>query len=602
MATELLDVHVQNGRGDATALAFEDQQLTFAELQQVVNRLGNGLTGLGIGPGDRVVLRVPNRPEFVAAWLAIQKIGAVGVATMPMLRAREIAYMVNDSEARMLIVAEDLMAEVETALPQITTNPLLVLAGKNAVLSVVVQDLRSVAQDPSPERQGFVAQDFSPAKAGAARDLRSVAQDFSPASAGAVAPSRHSLADLMAAGSPELHAFPSRRDDLALIAYTSGSTGAPKGACHTPADILASTDTFARYILQPTPFDVFGGHPTLAFTFGLGMLVFPLRFGARCVLLDGFTPERLLATVQRERMTVLFCGATTYRLLLQIPDLERRFDLSSLRVCVSAGEPLPRPVYDEWIARTGIELLDCLGSTEMFQVFLCQRQGAVNPGATGLAVPGYEVRIVDEQLAEVPRGTPGLLAVRGPTGCKYWRKPDRQADYVRGGWNIPNDVVMQDESGYFWYQCRNDDLIICAGNNVSPPDVEAGTPRASGGARSGGGRIAGRPERVRALRVCGVEAGRLAERRSRRGPAGARETRARPIQVPAEDPLCRCAAEDGNRKDSPRRAAPAGSCPLSNSLNRPAHVAQPFRAATVHATWGMGTPKGVRYACDPVST
>jgi 2-aminobenzoate-CoA ligase len=238
--------------------------------------------------------------------------------------------------------------------------------------------------------------------------------------------------------------------------------------------MIASADSYARYVIQPTAGDVFGGHPTLAFTYGLGgLLVFPYRFGARTVLLDSFTPERLLELIGRERITVLFCAATTYRLLLQVADLERRFDLSSLRLCVSAGEPLPRPVYDEWIARTKVEAIDSLGTTEMFQVFVSQRPGHVRPGATGLAVPGYEVRIVDEQLNEVPRGTPGLLAVRGPTGCRYWRKPDRQREYVRGGWNVPNDVCVQDADGYIWYQCRNDDLIICAGYNIAGPEVEA---------------------------------------------------------------------------------------------------------------------------------
>ena len=238
--------------------------------------------------------------------------------------------------------------------------------------------------------------------------------------------------------------------------------------------MLASADTYARHVLKPVPSDIFGGHPTLAFTYGLGgLLVFPFRFGAAAALLESFTPERMLEAVARHRITVLSCAATTYRLLLQIPDFERRFDLSSLRLCVSAGEPLPRPVFDEWMTRTGVEVIDSLGTTEMFHVFVCQRPGAIKPGATGQAVPGYEVRIVDDQLHDVPRGTPGLLAVRGPTGCRYWNKPDRQREYVRQGWNVPNDVCIEDEDGFFWYQCRNDDLIICGGYNVAGPEVES---------------------------------------------------------------------------------------------------------------------------------
>lgn len=421
VATELLDVHVARGRGDATAVAHAGRRVTFGELQTRVNRIGHALRRLGVGPGDRVVLRFPNRPEFVATWFAVQKIGAVGVSTMPMLRARELAYIIDDSDARVVVTAGDLLEEVERAWPSLTATPRLVVAG-GATL---------------------------------------------PAGA-------HSLEALALSASDTLEAHPTGRDDLALIAYTSGSTGTPKGACHAASDMLASADTYARHVLRPVPSDVFGGHPTLAFTYGLGgLLVFPFRFGAASALLEGFTPERMLEAVAQHGITVLSCAATTYRLLLQIPDFERRFDLSSLRLCVSAGEPLPRSVFDEWVSRTGVEVIDSLGTTEMFHVFVCQRPGAIKPGATGRPVPGYEVRIVDDQFRDVPRGTPGLLAVRGPTGCRYWKKPDRQREYVRQGWNVPNDVCVEDEDGFFWYQCRNDDLIICGGYNIAGPEVES---------------------------------------------------------------------------------------------------------------------------------
>jgi 2-aminobenzoate-CoA ligase len=263
------------------------------------------------------------------------------------------------------------------------------------------------------------------------------------------------------------------RDDIALIAYTSGSTGVPKGATHTPADILASADSYSRHVLQLAPGDVCGGHPTLAFTFGLGgLLIFPFRAGAATSLIDRFTPETLLARIAADRITVLFCAATTYRLLLQDPGLERKTDLSSLRLCVSAGEPLPATVFQEWRRRTGIEILDGIGSTEMFHIFISSRGGSIRAGSTGTVVPGYEARVVDDRLEDVPRGTEGLLAVRGPTGCRYWRKPERQQEYVRGGWNITGDVYRQDEDGFFWYQCRNDDLIICGGYNIAGPEVE----------------------------------------------------------------------------------------------------------------------------------
>jgi 2-aminobenzoate-CoA ligase len=282
------------------------------------------------------------------------------------------------------------------------------------------------------------------------------------------------LEDLIEEASDSLDAEPIGGREVALIAYTSGSTGTSKGATHSPIDVLASADTYARDILGVAPDDRMGGHPTLAFTFGLGgLLVFPLRFGASSVLLDPFTPEALLRTVGQQRITILFCAATTYKILLQDPNLETTYDLSSLRLCVSAGEPLPAVVYREWHRRTGIEILDGIGSTEMFHIFISARAGQVRPGSTGTIVPGYEARVVDNELREVPRNTPGLLAVRGPTGCRYWKKRDRQHDYVRDGWNLTGDVYREDEDGYFWHQCRNDDLIICGGYNIAGPEVEA---------------------------------------------------------------------------------------------------------------------------------
>ena len=420
-ATELLDVHVAAGHGGDPAVLFEDQRISYADLQRTTNRLGHVLVRLGVTPGDRVALRVPNRPVFVAAWLAIQKIGAVGVATMPMLRARELSYIVNDCGAKVCLCAGDLLDELIRAQGAFD-HPMIV-----------------VGTSPRFSTPGV----------------------------------HHWLDDLMTDAPDHLDARATRRDDLALIAYTSGSTGVPKGTTHSPTDILAAADGYARSVLRPTRADVFGGHPTLAFTFGLGgLLVFPLRAGASTVLMDAFSPELLLASVARHRVTMLFCAATTYRILLQDPNLETAYDLRSLRLCVSAGETLPATVFEEWYRRTGVEILDGLGSTEMFHVFISARPRSVRPGATGTPVPGYEAKIVDDLFNEVPHGTAGLLAVKGPTGCRYWRKPDRQREYVRHGWNITGDVYVQDADGYFWYQCRNDDLIICGGYNIAGPEVE----------------------------------------------------------------------------------------------------------------------------------
>jgi 2-aminobenzoate-CoA ligase len=420
-ATELLDVHVAAGRGDRPAILFEDRRISYAELQRMTDSIGLALRGLGVNPGDRVALRIPNRPAFVAAWLAIQKIGAVGVATMPMLRARELAYVVNDCGVKVFLCAADLLDEL--------------LRARESFDHEV-----TIVADPEPP---------------AGKDVGA------------------SLADLMRTATGTLDAYPTGRSDLALIAYTSGSTGTPKGTTHSPTDILASADAYARSILQPTAADVFGGHPTLAFTFGLGgLLVFPFRAGASTALIDRFSPDLILSAVERYRITLLFCSATTYRLLLQHPNLERGHNLRSLRYCVSAGETLPAAVFEEWRNRTGVEILDGIGSTEMFHIFISSKAGAVRPGATGTAVPGYQAKVVDEQFNEVPRGTPGLVAVKGPTGCRYWRKPERQRDYVRNGWNVTGDIYIEDADGYFWYQCRADDLIICGGYNIAGPEVE----------------------------------------------------------------------------------------------------------------------------------
>jgi len=427
-ATELLDVHVINGHGDDPAIIFNDNRVSYSELQRLTNRIGNALRRLGVAPGNRVALRLPNRPMFVAAWLAVQKIGAVGVATMPMLRARELSYVVNDSGATVFLCASDLLDELLRARTSFDHAV--------AILATAHSD-RVEAAAPA---------------AGVDRWL-----------------------DEMIADEPDtLDAHPTGRADLALIAYTSGSTGVPKGTTHAPTDILASADSYSRHILKPTRADVFGGHPTLAFTFGLGGgLVFPLRAGASTVLLDRFTPERLLEAVGREGITILFCAASTYRMLLQDPHLEQTYDFSSLRCCVSAGEPLPAAVYEEWRRRIGLDILDGIGSTEMFHIFISAQPGSVRPGATGVPVPGYEAKVVDDDFNEVPRGTPGLIAVKGPTGCRYWRKPDRQRQYVRQRWNVTGDVYIEDEDGYFWYQCRNDDLIICGGYKIAGPEVES---------------------------------------------------------------------------------------------------------------------------------
>ena len=419
VARELLDVHAEGDRADRVAILAGDQRITYAELAARVNRLAHGLRAAGVEPGERVMLRLPNVPDFVVTWLACQKLGAVTVSTMPMLRARELAYIAADSGARTAVVWGGLRDDLERAQVDAPGLRRLVVAGEARPGDTTLEGL--------------------------------------------------------AAGQPErLAAADTARDALAMIAYTSGSTGVPKGCGHYHSDVLASADSYARYVLTPSPEDRFGGHPTLAFTFGTGgLLVFPLRFGAATVLSPPFTPESMLESFARHHVTVCFCAPTSYRLMLRVPAMAQRFDLGSLRLGVSAAEPLPAATYLEWTGTTGIELLDGIGSTEMFHIFVSSVRGRVKPGATGLPVPGYTCRVVDAEGRDVPAGEEGLIAIKGPTGCKYWGKPDRQAEYVRfGGWNVTGDVYVQDADGYLTYQCRSDDMIVSAGYKIPGPEVE----------------------------------------------------------------------------------------------------------------------------------
>lgn len=419
VAAELLDANADGDRGGYPAIHAGGRVITYAELAKDVNRLCHGLSSLGLERGDRVLLRLPNVPEFIVAWLACQKLGIVTVGTMPMLRARELAYIANDAGTTTAIVGGELRDELEKAQPQ------------------------------APELKRLIV-------------------------VGAAKPSDTTWASLMI-GRPE-HFVPADtgRDDVAMIAYTSGSTGVPKGCVHFHRDILASADSYARHVLTPSPEDRFGGHPTLAFTFGTGgLLVFPFRFGAATVLSGPFTPESMLETFARHHVTVCCCAPTSYRLMLGVPEMTKRYDLGSLRLGVSAAEPLPAATWEQWYERTGVQLLDGIGSTELFHIFISSVRGRVRPGATGIPVPGYDCRVVDEAGQELPPGHPGLIAIKGPTGCKYWRKPDRQAEYVRfGGWNVTGDVFVVDAAGYFHYQCRSDDMIVSGGYKIPGPEVE----------------------------------------------------------------------------------------------------------------------------------
>lgn len=416
-AVELTDGMVAKGFGDHVALIGNGRSRTYKELTDWSNRIAHALVEeYGVKPGNRVLIRSANNPAMVACWLAATKAGAVVVNTMPMLRAGELAQIVDKAEITHALCDTRLMEELITC------------ERGSAFLKTVVGFDGTANHDAELDRVA----------------LRKPVR-FEPPPVG--------------------------RDDVALLGFTSGTTGEPKATMHFHRDLLIIADGYAREVLQVTPEDVFVGSPPLAFTFGLGGLaVFPLRFGAAAALLEQASPPNMIQIIQEHRATVCFTAPTAYRVMLKAMD--EGADLSSLRAAVSAGETLPAPVYEEWQAKTGKPMLDGIGATEMLHIFLTNRFDDHRPGCTGRPVTGYEARIVGPDMAELPRGEVGRLAVRGPTGCRYMADA-RQRVYVRDGWNLTGDSFWQDEEGRFHFAARSDDMIISAGYNIAGPEVEA---------------------------------------------------------------------------------------------------------------------------------
>ena len=414
---ELTDRMVERGFGDHTALIGNGRLRTYKELSDWTNRIAHALVeDYGVSPGHRVLIRSANNPAMVACWLAATKAGAVVVNTMPMLRAGELAKIVDKAQISLALCDARLMEEM------------VACAKSSAVLGRVVAFDGTANHEAELDRAAL----NKPVRFQAAR---------------------------------------TGRDDVALLGFTSGTTGEPKATMHFHRDLLIIADGYAREVLNVTPEDVFVGSPPLAFTFGLGGLaVFPLRFGAAACLLENASPPNLIEIIQKYRATVCFTAPTAYRVMLKA--MEEGADLSSLRAAVSAGETLPAPIYAEWMARTGKPMLDGIGATEMLHIFISNRFSDHRPACTGRPVTGYEAKIVDEAGHEVPRGEVGRLAVRGPTGCRYMADT-RQRGYVQNGWNLTGDAFWQDEGGHFHFAARTDDMIVSSGYNIAGPDVEA---------------------------------------------------------------------------------------------------------------------------------
>ena len=441
LVEELLDKAPSRGWAERPLLRSSKIVLSYADVRERVDRICRVLVeDLGVLPGHRVLLRGGNSIGMALAWLAVVKTGAIAVATMPLLRARELGDIIDKAQPAVALCDIKLLEELELARAE---RPVL-----QTVVAFNAPDVpESLAVRAAAKEGGFVACRTS-------------------------------------------------GDDIAMMAFTSGTTGKPKAAVHTHRDVLAACEAWPRHVLKATPDDIVVGSPPLAFTFGLGgLLVFPMWAGSSVYFPDApYTPESMVKTINEVGATICYTAPTFYR---QMAPFARQHGVGKLRISVSAGEGLPDATRQLWKDASGIEMLDGIGATEMFHIFISSAGSEVRRGAVGKVVPGYTAKIVDDQGREVPRGTIGRLAVIGPTGCKYLDDA-RQANYVKDGWNYPGDAFMQDEDGYFFYQARADDMIITSGYNVGGPEVEDALLRHPAVAECG---VIGKPDEERGMIV-----------------------------------------------------------------------------------------------------
>jgi 2-aminobenzoate-CoA ligase len=406
----LLDNHLKEGRGDFICLRTFEETWTYQDLYEKSNQIAHYLVEeIGLQSGNRVLLRSANNPMMVACWFAILKAGGIVVATMPLLRAKELTTIIDCAEIEFAICDQDLSEEM------------------NLVQSSFLQ-----------KTIFYKNETFE-------KEIKKYPKTFEN--------------------------FLSKADDVALIGFTSGTTGLPKMTAHFHKDILNICEAFPQYSLQPNENDIFTGSPPLGFTFGLGGLVlFPMYFGASSFLIEKPSPDVILKAIEDYQISICFTAPTAWRI---ITTKVKEYNISSLRKCVSAGETLPLKVWEDWYEATGLKIIDGIGATEMLHIFISSHENNMKPGATGVAITGYEAQIIDENGKETPRNEIGKLAVRGITGCKYLNRAEKQKEYVQNGWNITGDLFKQDEEGYFWFVARGDDMIVSSGYNIAAIEVES---------------------------------------------------------------------------------------------------------------------------------
>ncbi|MBI2953479.1 MAG: acyl-CoA synthetase, partial [Chloroflexi bacterium] len=415
---------VSEEEAQRTAFYSGDRVITYKALNQMVNRMGNGLRGLGIGKGDVVMLRIPNSVEFVVCALALHRLGAIVIPTMVLLREKTLTYVANASEAKAIICAHDILDEIELGRPKHqTVKHIVAIGGDRAELKA----------------RGYA-----------------------------------SYEELIESSIDQLESVKVRRDDVAAVFFTSGTTGAPKGCMHMNMTLMGAPNAVPATLGGMRPDDIVSGSPPLAFVFGYGyLMLFPLLHSIPSILIEGrLSPERMFETIEKYKVTIFCSAPAAYNQMVNVPDANKRYDLSSLRITMSGSAPLLPATIQQWKDLFGTELMNIIGSSETFSAYLTTWQPKSKLRSLGHPLPSWEARVIDEQGNDCPTGETGRLAVKGIGGIMYWRNPEKQSEAVTNGWSLTGDLAYKDEDGCFWHVSRGDDIIKSRGYRVSPGEVE----------------------------------------------------------------------------------------------------------------------------------